>query len=342
MGTLTVAGHFNLLNKELLGWLSAASGEIVTAEASGNYQLEPYEPMPTGNPKGLKVLRGTDSITGQSLWYYIEYRQPFGFDSLIDTKEEAGGVLIRLGIEDDAASSELLDMEPASISADFDDSFLISGSTYTDNNGSVSISTNWTDGKGATIGVSYTGEGCIPANPSVTISPSVSAWVPAGTRVSYEATVTNRDSKSCASSDFQLSTEVHAEWIGHKAHLNLEPGMSGTVKLGVTSSKSAIEGFYDITFKATNSGNGSLQQSTTATYVVEPPPPPISVNNPPLSLSTINETAGETDSPVTYSSAIKTTNQSNIDQPVRQDLTVSRVSKNSEMTIHINNGIKIL
>lgn len=342
MGTSTDTGHFNLLNKELLGWLSPASGEIVTAEASGNYQLEPYETMPAGTPKGLKVLRGTDSITGKNLWYYIEYRQPFGFDSYLDTREEAGGVLIRLGTEDDAASSKLLDMEPASTSADFGDGFLISGSIYTDNNTGISISTNWTDGKGATVGVSYTGESCIPAIPKVSISPSASVWVPAGTRVSYKATVTNRDSKGCAPSDFNLTTEVPDGWIGDKARLNLAPGISGTVNLGITSSKSAIEGFYDLTFKTTNSGNGSLPQSAMAAYVVEPLPPPLPENNPPLSPPTVHETAVEAAPPMTDRTLAKSTSVNNINNPVGQNLTVTQISKNRQRTIHINNGIKIL
>ncbi len=84
MGTSN--GHFNAFNKEQLGWIKPSEQEVVTVTNSGTYSLEPYETAPAGAAKGLRIKRGTDAASGQPLWYYIEYRQPIGFDSFLKGK----------------------------------------------------------------------------------------------------------------------------------------------------------------------------------------------------------------------------------------------------------------
>ena len=62
--------HFNAVFKELLGWLRP---QIVAT--TGNYSLGPYE----SGPNALKIapLQGSDT-------FYIEFRQPVGFDTRIN------------------------------------------------------------------------------------------------------------------------------------------------------------------------------------------------------------------------------------------------------------------
>src|SRR5262249_130488 len=108
--------HFNAFNKEQLGWLGNGSGaSITTVLASGTYSLEPFGSVAAGGAKALKILRSTDPTTGARTWYYVESRRPLGFDSILTNyygSNLMNGILIRIGTEGDAWSSNLLDMTP--------------------------------------------------------------------------------------------------------------------------------------------------------------------------------------------------------------------------------------
>ena len=82
--------HFNASHKSNLGWLSP---EIVTS--TGNYALTPYE-LAGSSIKSLEIepapALGTDG-------FYLEYRQPIGFDSnfvLLGSTQPYSGVLLHL------------------------------------------------------------------------------------------------------------------------------------------------------------------------------------------------------------------------------------------------------
>lgn len=308
MGESGITGHFNSFNKELLGWLTSASGEVVTADGDGSYLLEPYETAPTGAAKGLKVLRGIDSSTGQQLWYYLEYRQALGFDSFLDAKPGiTDGVVLRLATESDIESSQLLDMTPASTRYDLDDAALLAGRSYSDPVAGVTITTEWADTTGASVSISFSEQSCIPANPALSLSPAESAWMSAGSTVIYSATVTNQDSLGCASSDFSVAAELPAGWVADSGSLNLAPGASGTMNISVTSAATATDGFYDIIISALNSSNNNYQTDATATYVVDTPAPVCIAANPLLNLSTVDGQAVAAGTPVSYSATL--TNQ---------------------------------
>ncbi|NMU18512.1 peptidase M11, partial [Vibrio parahaemolyticus] len=103
MGTSN--GHFNAFNKEQLGWIKPSEQEVITVTNSGTYSLEPYETAPAGAAKGLRIKRGTDAASGQPLWYYIEYRQPIGFDSFLEGQTTiTDGVVFHAVTGDDLSS----------------------------------------------------------------------------------------------------------------------------------------------------------------------------------------------------------------------------------------------
>ncbi len=317
MGESGITGHFNSFNKELLGWMTSASGEVITADGDGSYLLEPYETAPTGAAKGLKVLRGIDSSTGQQLWYYLEYRQALGFDSFLDAKPGiTDGVVLRLATESDIESSQLLDMTPASTRYDLDDAALLAGRSYSDPDAGVTITTEWADATGVSVSVSYSGESCIPANPDLSLSPAESFWVAAGSTITYSATVTNLDSSGCAASDFSVAAVLPTDWVGASTSLILAPGTSGTVSLSVTSAETAINGFYDISITAINSSDSNYQNNGVVTYVVDTPAPACVAANPVLSLSTIDGPPVAAGSPVTYSATLTNKDSSSCETSV--------------------------
>jgi len=267
----TSAGHFNAFQKGQLGWLG---GDIATVGVSGVYTLDLYEAPLGFQPKALKILKSTDSTTGQKTWYYVEFRQAIGFDSFLSTNSNVlNGVVIHTGSDGDINSSSLLDMTPASSvwqAYDWNDPALVVGQSFADPSAGVTITLRSAGNAGAAVSVALASPTCTHTNPTVTISPSQSQWVPAGTAVTYTVSVTNQDSANCTASTFNLQATAPAGWTStfSPSALTLNPGASGSTSLQVTSSTSAANAFYTITASATNGAAQSYTSTVSATYVV--------------------------------------------------------------------------
>jgi hypothetical protein len=293
--------HLNPFQKEWLGWLDYnQSPPITEVTTDGIYTISPME-TDDGQPNALRILHSIDPQTGKKTWYYLEYRQPIGFDEIlfdpanfINYPENlANGVVIRLGTEADRNSSFLLDMTPDSInttsSSDLRDPALVVGESYTDDAAGLTMTPLWTDSAGAAVNVSFETETCIQANPSLDLSPTESQWVEPGTPVSYTVTVTNKNSAVCPVSEYYIEATPPSEWNAALAGptLILEPGASASTTLTVTSPVWAEDGFYSIEVTGSNMADLSYNTSGSLTYVVSSG----SVNEAPIAVD---------DSAVTY------------------------------------------
>lgn len=150
--------HFNAFQKQLLGWIGG-SGQpgLATVTASGRYRIEPLAAAGTG-VKALRIARGTDPTTGRTRYYYLEYRQPVGFDTVLGgIGNLTAGVLVHSGVEGDGFSSYLLDMTPDSVPgssySDAEDGALAPGRRYVDSAAGVSFEVVAVDATGATVDV---------------------------------------------------------------------------------------------------------------------------------------------------------------------------------------------
>jgi len=259
------SGHFTAFQKERIGWLNyGASPPVTTVSTEGLYWIDAYETAGT-NPKALKILKSTNPNT----WYYVEYRQPVGFDSFLSGNANVlNGVVIHLGTDASPNSSYLLDLTPETTS--WNDPALVLGQSFTDSNAGVIITPVSMNGSSASVQVSMTPQPCVRANPTVTASPSQSQWVPAGTTVNYTVGVTNTDSSTCTASTFALADAVPAGWTALLAtpSLTLSPGASGSSGFQVTSPGGTPDGFYQLTQAASNTAAPTYQNSTQSTYVV--------------------------------------------------------------------------
>ncbi len=160
MGASSFA-HYNAFQKERLGWLNTGSSpQITTILASGAYTLEPIGSDSSG-PKALKILKSTDPSTGKRTWYYVESRQAAGFDAgFAGNSNVINGVLIHLGTESNANSSDLLDMTPASGSTlywDWNDPALEVGQSFEDIDAGMIITTDSVSASQTTVTVNLTG-----------------------------------------------------------------------------------------------------------------------------------------------------------------------------------------
>jgi hypothetical protein len=144
------------------------------------------------------------------------------------------------------------------------------GQSFSDTNAGVTIMPVSMTASSAAVQVTMTPQPCVRANPTVTVSPSQSQWVPAGTTVNYTMNVTNTDGSGCASSIFALGDTVPAGWTAllGASSLTLSPGAAGFAGLQVTSPGGTPDGFYQVTQAASNTAAPTYQGSTQSTYVV--------------------------------------------------------------------------
>ncbi len=146
----TNMGHMNAFNKDLLGWIGINQAPpIATVISTGIHTISPFE-TDTYENKAIKIPAGTDPITGRQVWYYLEYRQPLGFDAglfepgyMRFPEALQSGVVVHRAIDAQRNSSFLLDMTPDSITSfaayDMRDAALVVGETYTDPELGISI-----------------------------------------------------------------------------------------------------------------------------------------------------------------------------------------------------------
>ena len=270
-------GHFNAFQKERLGWLNAAGAPpITTVASSGRYTLAPYETPGTG-AKALKILKSVDPASGQKTWYYLEYRQPVGFDASLATRGNlASGVEVRTGTLSvgGIGTSLLLDMTPNSdptVTYDIWDGALAAGHSYTDSAAGVSFTVVSADASGAVVDVTLATPPatCTRAAPTLALTGPTTTLSP-GTTATWTLSVSNRDSSGCAATTFNLARSVPTGWTGTlgASALSLSPGASGSTTLAVTSPTTATAGSYGIGAGSSSSADRVHTVGASAAYVV--------------------------------------------------------------------------
>jgi len=273
-------GHFNAAQKERLGWLNYnAAPPITTVDRSGSYVIEPIE-VAGGNAKALRVLKGTDPTTGAKTWYYLEYRQPVGFDSYITSssiyypQNVLAGVLVHIATDDAGNSNHLLDMTPGSLSAyptqDLSDAALPVGWTFTDSAAGVTITPTWNNSTGIGVDITLsTTATCTRAQPSLVLS-AQSTSATAGSAIAYNVAVTNNDSNGCGSATFNLQGSVPSGWSGawKNGSLSIAAGSAASTTFTVTSSSTATAGTYGIAASATHGAAATYVGNASTSYTV--------------------------------------------------------------------------
>lgn len=269
----TSAGHLGSFHKERLGWLGAGtSSPITVVEATGSYVLGPYESGGT-DAKALKILKGIDPLSGARTWYYVEFRQPIGYDAALTgiyASNLVNSLLVRVATEGDRNSSQLLDMTPDTVPTfDMGDAALTYGQVFTDSAAGVAIHLESLSTDRATVRVTLSAAGCVQAPPTVGLGASGAA-VSAGAAVGYTLSVRNADSAGCTATTFDLSPQLPTGWSATLATpaVTLAPGATVTVPLTVSSSTSAAAGTYAVGVRASNHDASTYAATATSSYTV--------------------------------------------------------------------------
>ncbi len=123
--------HYDAVSKEFLGWVAPAS-----VQTTGIYNLAPFEATSESLPLALKISLPIDLYGPDKDVFYVEYRQPIGFDSYLPGQKSAfsqvySGVVLHAPLAN--SYKEILNMNPASYSSTGPDTpALVTGQRYTD------------------------------------------------------------------------------------------------------------------------------------------------------------------------------------------------------------------
>jgi Gametolysin peptidase M11/NPCBM-associated, NEW3 domain of alpha-galactosidase len=273
-----VAGHLGSAEKLRLGWTSDSNAAVRAINASGSYLIDAYAGNSGGNARALKVPRGADPATGLPRWYFIEYRQPLGYDAPLAGiwgNNIAAGVILRSGTDGDPNSHHLLDMTPdSSFYTDWFDPALVFGRSFSDVSAGVTITAVSGNGAVAQVDIAFSAAaGCQRVAPAVAMSGGTSA-VAAGTGIAYGVSVTNRDSAACGGSTFLLTpAALPAGWGAtlSASSIAVAPGASAALTVNVSSPPSAAAGSYAVGTDAANAAATAYRNVGTSTYTVAVP-----------------------------------------------------------------------
>jgi hypothetical protein len=136
-------GHMAAPDKEYMSWLEGCN--VVTASADGTFNILPSE-VPCNGTQALRVP------TFDGSYYYIEYRQPIGFDS--DQEDGFGGVLVHVSRPpesewDGGPYAYLIDLGVGA--------FLAEGESYADPGGTVTMTVDELHDTHAVVSVVFPG-----------------------------------------------------------------------------------------------------------------------------------------------------------------------------------------
>src|SRR5215471_3985950 len=234
--------HFNAKQKSILNWISSAA---VKTHSSGtaSYTLSPLE-QSGGSVYAVQIPTSNASRT-----YWLEFRQPIGFDAALSSFPNNGAqVRVSSPFEWSSGSddTEIVDMTPAT-SGTFTDSALVVGQTYTD--GSTGVSFTVTSASTSALTVSVTKSGGAATTTSLTSSANPSS---VGASVTFTATVTG------TSPTGTVNFMDGASSISGCGAVALTG--SGNTLTATCSTASLAGGTHSVT--AVYSGNGSNNAST--------------------------------------------------------------------------------
>lgn len=271
----TNAAHFNAFQKERLGWLNSGTmPPITTVSASGSYAIQPY--ASGSGVKALKVLKSTDPVTGARTWYYLEFRQPTGFDAVLGTmtgSNVTSGLVVHTGADNDINSSFLLDLTPNSSSyGDWNDPALVLGQSYSDDVAGVTITPTAIGSSGATVYVTLASGSSGSSSGSTGSSGTVTSLTVAATtdktsyRVGQSVLVSVKVSAGSTVTSGASVVFTIAGPDGASIMLSGKTDSKGVASSSYALSRKAVKGTYQVKVQASNT---TLSGSATTSFSVK-------------------------------------------------------------------------
>jgi hypothetical protein len=250
------AAHFDAAQKSLLGWIPPTSVKTHTT-GSGTYVLSPIESA-GGSLYAVKIPAAAKRT------YWLEYRQPIGFDSFL-ASYPSNGAQVRVaspfetlcgGCDAYSDDTQLLDLTMGT--AAFTDSALTVGKGYTDPDYGFTINVISATPSALTVQVSGPG-GTAPAATTTALVSSLNPST-AGTAVTFTATVTGT-----APTGTVLFTDNGTAIAGCSA---IALGGSGSSRTAACSTSALTTGSHGIVARYNGDAANLTSTSVTLSQVV--------------------------------------------------------------------------
>lgn len=227
--------QLNAPHKAQLGWLPAE--KIASPTGPTTVQLAPLELAPgdTPDPQALKIFQA-DSNTA----YYVSYRRPLGFDANLLTKFRD-----TLSVHHNTTGSARTRLVAT----------VADNVPFVDSVTGLTIALLAHNDTAATVQLQYE---CYPAAPAINFD-SAELTAIRGSATSSTVTVSNRDSRVCGQTLFQLQAITPTGWTTalNPSTLLLAPGQTGTAQLSVTTSTKSRPRNSAITITVTDNLNSA-------------------------------------------------------------------------------------
>ncbi|GEM_PF-2031083 len=275
--------HFNNFHKGEVGWFVDTNTQ--TASESATFNIVPIETSSSA-VQALRVPKDRNFAGNPVNYYYVEYRQSFGFDSFSPTSEVVNGVSIRIAPEYDLITqTKLIDTTPETFS--FSDAPLTLGRSFTDPEKNITITLTSLTSAAATVQVTMppSNNTCVRANPTVSVVPDSQTGIP-GQTIFYEVAVTNNDTLDCGASSFTIAPVLPLQLtqipdVFQRTIIN--PGITDYSQFSITSATDAVDGSLSFEEVAVNDAIPSYTGSGFAQYLVQTidvTPPQVSLIQP--------------------------------------------------------------
>jgi hypothetical protein len=256
---------FSGARRVLAGWTPSAN--VLNLTNSGTYTLDSTALSNSSNPQTLVLPK---SSTGEK--YFISFRTPISYDSTLNS-----GYLNRVSVHSGTTANALTYLHGT----------LGVGESYTDSANGYTFTVNSMSTNSASVSVTMPTQQvpvCTRSNPAVSLSPISQSAAP-GNAITYQVTVTNKNSSACGTSSFSFTPQVPSGWSSSYAptSLSLDPGVTASVAWTVTSSSGAGAQSYPISTTAYDTAATSIQSTVQGSYIIATPdstPPTVSIMSP--------------------------------------------------------------
>ena len=248
---------FNILYKEILGWIPPA--RVISIDKSGTYTINPLEQA--NGVAGAKI--NITTAYGITTPYYLEFRKAIGFDSNLNDPSliKNNGLFINKVISTYTPYiTRLLDAHPTS--ADWwsdlqEQATLDSGENFSDPNNGITIdSVNQTSSSTLSFNVTINPVSCIFNTPNLSIIENNFDGISSNGNGMINGQILNNDSNPCASSTFHIRPILPPGWtVGDNSDLVLSPNTDSYYYINFYPNN-ATPGTYTIGVEVTNLQSG--------------------------------------------------------------------------------------
>ncbi|KKR76282.1 MAG: Peptidase M11 gametolysin [Candidatus Levybacteria bacterium GW2011_GWA2_40_8] len=234
---------FNAPHRDEVKWLDP--GQILNVSSDGEYKVNPLNATTSANIKALKI-----AIPNSSLYYYLSYRKPLGFDSSLDSGITEGAAIQTFEEAPYVNSSyqtNLIDNYPeGQYYNDFSNSSLKDGGEFNDPYNGIKIREISHNDDYVSVDISLDKSVCRRGVPDFFINPTTQVGA-LGEAVSYQVSLKNNDTPNCSSSTFRFGDDKY-DWnvTYSEGSVTLAPGQSKELTKTVTPPFNSRIGIYTL------------------------------------------------------------------------------------------------